>query len=81
MEGFWTLEKKTVYFTDIREIYCRQGVFQKMYGLGTIVLSSPMSGSTMGVARSGFRMRDISNPELLYKRLQDLIFEEHERAA
>jgi len=81
MEGFWTLEKKVVYFTDIKEIYCRRGVFQKMYGLGTIVLSSPMTGSTMGVSRSGFKMRDVSNPDLLFKRLQGLIFEEHERAA
>ncbi len=81
MEGFWSVEKKVVYFKDIREIYCRTGVFQKMYGLGTIVLSSPMTGSTMGVSRSGFKLKDISNPDIMYKRLQGLIFDEHERAA
>jgi membrane protein YdbS with pleckstrin-like domain len=73
-EGFFTTEEKTINYKNVNEIYLRRGIFQKMYGLGTIVLSTPATGSEgSGRARSGVRVADIENPDLVYSQIKELV--------
>jgi hypothetical protein len=58
----------------ITEVYLRKGVVQKQYGLGTIILSTPATGSSSsGRARSGIRVADIKNPDEAYRQIKELI--------
>ena len=72
-EGFFTIEEKTISYERIAELYLRKNVLQKMYGLGTIVLSTPATGSIRGRARSGIRLADIKNPDEVYKKIKNII--------
>jgi len=45
-----------------------------MYGLGMIILSTPATGSEgTGRARSGIRVADIENPDLVYSQVKELV--------
>lgn len=73
-EGFFTTEEKTINYKNVNEIYLRKGIFQRMYGLGTIILSTPATGSqSTGRARSGIRVADIENPDLVYSQVKELV--------
>lgn len=73
-EGFFTTEEKTIGYKNVTEVNLRKGVFQKMYGLGTIILSTPATGSQgSGRARSGIRVADIENPDLVYGQVKELV--------
>ena len=73
-EGFFSVEEKTIRYKSITEVYLRKGVFQKMYGLGTIVLSTPATGSQgANHSRSGIRVVDIENPDRVYTKIKELI--------
>lgn len=72
-EGFFTVEEKTIDYANVTEVNLRKGVFQKMYGLGTIVLSTPATTHASGRVRSGIHLRDISNPDRVYKQVKDLL--------
>ena len=73
-EGFFTTEEKAINYKSVNEIYLRKGIFQKMYGLGTIMLSTPATGSQdSGRARSGIRVADIENPGLVYSQVKELV--------
>ena len=39
-EGFFTINKKVIKYSNIKEITLRKGVFQRMYGLGTVYLAT-----------------------------------------
>lgn len=72
-EGFWTAEKKSIKYKDITEANMRKGVIQKRYGLGTIILSTPATGTQQGRSRSGIKISDIENVEEVYKKILNLI--------
>ena len=73
-EGFFTTEEKTINYKNVNEVYLRKGVFQKMYGLGTIILSTPATGyQSSGRARSGIRVADIESPDLVYRQVKELV--------
>ena len=73
-EGFFTTEEKTIGYKNVSEVNLRKGVFQKMYGLGTIILSTPASGfEGSGRARSGIRVADIENPDVVYRQVKELV--------
>ena len=73
-EGFFTTEEKTISYKNVNEVYLRKGVFQKMYGLGTIILSTPATGyQGSGTARSGIKVADIENPDLVYRQVKQLV--------
>lgn len=72
-EGFFTVEEKTIDYANVTEVNLRKGVFQKMYGLGTIVLSTPATTHASGRVRSGIHLRDIANPDRVYKQVKDLL--------
>jgi membrane protein YdbS with pleckstrin-like domain len=73
-EGFFSLNKKVIKFQDVKETTLRQGVLQRLYGLGSIYLATLATGSTSrtnpfvtlgfgNVSASGVIVRDISDPE------------------
>ena len=73
-EGFFTTEEKSIDYDNITEVNLRKGVLQKMYGLGTIVLSTPATGWASGrAARSGILIPDIANPDGVYRELKALL--------
>ncbi len=72
-EGFFTVEEKSIAYRNITEVNLRKGIFQQKHGLGTIVLSTPATGAGSGRARSGIRVRDIENPDVVYRQVKDLI--------
>lgn len=73
-EGFFNIEEKTISYKNITEVYLRKGIIQKQYGLGTIILSTPATGSSSsGRARSGIRVADIKNPDEAYRQIKELI--------
>ena len=71
-EGFFTTEEKSIDYDNVTEVNLRKGVFQKMYGLGTIVLSTPAT-SFRGRARAGISISDIKNPDRVYQQIKELI--------
>ncbi len=73
-EGFFSIEEKSIKYKNITEVYLRKGFFQKMYGLGTIVLSTPATGTQeAGQSRSGIRVRDVENPDEIYAKIKKLV--------
>jgi len=72
-EGFFAVEEKTILYKNITEVNLRRGIFQRKYGLGTIVLSTPATGFTSGRSRSGIRIYDIENPELNYQKIKNMV--------
>ena len=73
-EGFFNIEEKSMKYKNVTEVYLRKGIFQKMYGLGTIVLSTPATGTQGGNrSRSGIRVVDIENPDEIYAKVKDLV--------
>jgi len=72
-EGFFTVEEKTIDYANVTEVNLRKGIFQKMYGLGTIVLSTPATTHAGGRVRSGIHLADIPNPDRVYRQVKDLL--------
>ena len=83
-EGFLTTNKKTIRYKDIREVTLRRGVFQKMYGLGSIYLATLATGTSSGpnpfltlgfrsVSASGVVIRDIAESEEYYQKIKTII--------
>ena len=72
-EGFFNVEQKSMPYKNVTEVYLRKGIIQSMYGLGTIVLSTPATGMQSGVARSGIQVSDIPNPDEVYRQVKELV--------
>ena len=72
-EGFFTVEEKTIDYANVTEVNLRKSIFQKMYGLGTIVLSTPATTHAGGRVRSGIHLCDIPNPDRVYQQIKDLL--------
>jgi membrane protein YdbS with pleckstrin-like domain len=80
-EGFFTINRKVIRYSDVKEIVLRMGVLQRMCGLGSIYLatiatggpatSNPFSALNFSdVSASGVVLRDIGDPERQYERIQ-----------
>ncbi len=83
-EGFFSINKKVIMFRDIKEVTLRKGVFQRIYGLGTIYLATLATGSTgsfnpflaLGfgnVSASGINVRDIADPDEAFDKIRSLV--------
>lgn len=74
VEGFWTAEQKSVPYDRITEVNLRRGLIQRMYGLGTISLTTPATVSaSAGRSYSGIRLQDIREPETFYESVKTLV--------
>jgi membrane protein YdbS with pleckstrin-like domain len=83
-EGFFTINKKVIKYSNIKEITLRKGVFQRMYGLGTVYLATLATGSTQNynffyalgfgnVSASGIAVRDIQSPDEAYEKIKTIV--------
>jgi len=82
-EGFFSLNRKEVRYSDIKEITLHKGFFQRANGLGTIYLATLATGSgdkagfnAVGfgaVSSSGVMVRDVKNPDAEYDRIRALV--------
>jgi uncharacterized membrane protein YdbT with pleckstrin-like domain len=83
-EGFFSLNKKVIMLRDVREVTLRKGFFQRPYGLGSIYLGTPATGSwsssnafaALGfgnVAASGIIIRDIADPDETYTKITQVV--------
>ncbi len=87
-EGFFSINEKVVRFRDISEVTLHKGVFQRLYGLGTIYLATLATGSSgnfnpfvaLGfgnVSASGVSVRDITDPDQMFERIRQLVDAQH----
>jgi membrane protein YdbS with pleckstrin-like domain len=83
-EGFFSINKKVIKFRDVKETTLRKGILQRTYGLGSIYLATQATGSTgnrnpfiaLGfgnVSASGVIVRDISDPEVTFEKVRQLV--------
>lgn len=69
-EGFWTLEHKSIQYRNITEVYLRQSIVQRLYGVGTLYLSVPAMG---GRGFGGVIIADVRYPDQIYQEIQSII--------
>jgi uncharacterized membrane protein YdbT with pleckstrin-like domain len=83
-EGFFSLNRKVIRYKDIRETTVHKGIFQRLYGLGSIYLATLATGSVRGpnvfsalgfgnVTASGVIIRDVRSPDEVYDKIRALI--------
>ena len=83
-EGFFSLNKKVIRYSDVKEITLHRGLFQRIYNLGSIYLATLATGSARNtnvfgafgfgnVSASGVTVRDIADPENNYDRIRQLV--------
>jgi uncharacterized membrane protein YdbT with pleckstrin-like domain len=83
-EGFFTINRKVINFANVKEVTMRKGIFQRMYGLGTVYLATLATGSTSSanpfyalgfgnVSASGVSVRDIADPDQAYERIREIV--------
>jgi uncharacterized membrane protein YdbT with pleckstrin-like domain len=83
-EGFFTVNKKEVRYSDVKEVTLHKGFFQRMCGLGTIYLATLATGSSPqtnsfnalgfgNVSASGVSIRDIRDPDQEYERIRRVV--------
>lgn len=83
-EGFFSINKKVIKFRDVKEVTLRKGIFQRIYGLGTIYLATLATGSTPAsnpfralgfgnVSASGVNVRDIRDSEQTFDKIRGLV--------
>jgi len=73
-EGFIAIEEKTIRYKNITEVNLRKSFLQRMFGLGTIILSTPATGfSESGRSRSGIKITDIESPDEIYRFVKELV--------
>lgn len=83
-EGFFSVNKKEVRYSDVREITLHKGFLQNICGLGTIYLATLATGSSPksnafgslgfgNVTASGVCIRDIPNPDQEYEKIRRVV--------
>jgi membrane protein YdbS with pleckstrin-like domain len=83
-EGFFSLNKKVIEYRDVKEVTLRNGILQRIYGLGTIYLATLATGSSgtsnpfvaLGfgnVSASGVYVRDIQGSDRVFDQIRQLI--------
>lgn len=83
-EGFFTINKKMIKYKDVKEITLRKGIFQRMYGLGTIYMATLATGASPAsnpfralgfgsVSSSGIAVRDVPAPDEAYEKIKEVV--------
>jgi uncharacterized membrane protein YdbT with pleckstrin-like domain len=83
-EGFFSINKKVINFRNVKEVTLRKGIFQRIYGLGTIYLATLATGATSrsnpfgalgfgNVSASGIMVRDVRDPDDMYEKVRRLV--------
>jgi uncharacterized membrane protein YdbT with pleckstrin-like domain len=71
--GIFSIEEKSLNYDKIVEINLHRGAFQRICGIGTIVLSTPATGDINIISKSGIRLTDIENPDIVYRKIKYII--------
>jgi len=83
-EGFFSRNRKVVKYRDVKEVTLREGILQRIVGLGTVYLATLATGSgprnnpffTLGfgnVSASGIAVRDVQTPVEIYEKVRKLV--------
>src|SRR5215470_8682880 len=88
-EGFFSINKKVISFQNVKEVSLHKGIFQRLYGLGTIYLATLATGSLPGsnafgpfgfwalgfgnISASGVSVRDIANPDAEFEKIRRIV--------
>jgi len=83
-EGFFSINQKVIMFRDVKEVTLHKGIFQRIYGLGTIYLATLATGTAGGfnpfvalgfgtVSASGVSVRDITDPDQMFDKIRRLV--------
>jgi len=83
-EGFFSINKKVIQYRDVKEVTLHKGIFQRLYGLGTIYVATLATGTSQNyspfvalgfgnVSASGVSVRDISDPDQAFERIRQLV--------
>jgi uncharacterized membrane protein YdbT with pleckstrin-like domain len=83
-EGFFTIQKKTIRFKDVKEITLRRGILQRANGLGTVYMATLATGAAPysnpftlfgfgNASASGINVRDIPDPENNYTKIRAMV--------
>lgn len=72
-EGMFNSEYKTIKYKDCIEINLQRSLLQRISGLGEIIISTAATGETEGMAKSGFIMFDIPNPDYVFGQIRYLM--------
>lgn len=78
-----TINKKVIRYADVKEVTFRQGVLQRMCGLGSVYLATVATGGApasnpfiplrfSNSSASGVVIRDIENPDREYEKIRAL---------
>jgi membrane protein YdbS with pleckstrin-like domain len=70
-ESFLTKEIKSINYSRVLEVTLSKGIIQQQFGLGTIVLST--AATTTSMRGSGIRIPDIQNPDEIFHKVKQLV--------
>lgn len=72
--GFWAVNEKSLFFKDIRSVQNKVGIFDKLFGTGTIAFNSEMMTSNNNkVTPPAFQY--LENAALVYERVQRTVLD------
>ncbi|MCX7678242.1 MAG: PH domain-containing protein [Spirochaetes bacterium] len=78
-EGLFSTQHKIINLDNIIEVNLQQSFWDRLFNLGTIVLSTAAKGEKTGSLRSGIRIVDIPQPKDAYRAIQRIIDLAHAR--
>ena len=71
--GFLALNEKSLFFKDIRSVQCKVGIFDKLFGTGTILFNSEMFSNNNKATPPSFQyLQDASR---IYARIQRTVLD------
>jgi len=70
-EGYWGIQEKSISYKKIQEVSLSKGIFQQMYNLGTIKITTAANSEY----NTGIQVKNIENPDGVYKFFKEIIKE------
>jgi len=83
-EGFFSVNRKELRYTDVKEITLHKGFLQRMNGLGSVYLATMATGAAPGpgafqafafgnISGSGAMIRDVEDPDRVYDKIRAIV--------
>lgn len=71
--GFWAVNEKSLFFKDIRSVQSRVGIFDKLFGTGSILFNSEMLSNNNKATPPSFQY--LENAQQIYTRVQRTVLD------
>ena len=71
--GFWAVNEKSLFFKDIRSVQNRVGIFDKLFGTGSILFNSEMLSNNNKATPPSFQY--LENAQQIYTRVQRTVLD------